>query len=324
MTKNPSTPGAHNGRFIKRDELLVPLPRRTGSGKFNHCFEPEHIDVINTAIACKRPLLLTGDPGVGKSELARAAAQALGYAYIRYTVDAKTEANDLLWHFDAVARLADAQVAQAMGWTAEQCAMKLAPERYLRPGPLWWAFDWNGAKGRAEPPAQQNKEADPDKGVVVLIDEIDKAEIDVPHGLLEPLGDGSFEPPGLGRPVRIAGQHPLIVITSNGERGLPAAFLRRCVGFKMVLPEDPVELRRLLLQRGEAHTSLPEELLLRAVERFVTKDQKNEAALQRYKPGQAEFLDLLYAIEELSDSEYSEEDLFNMTKAYILLKGQAL
>lgn len=146
------------------------------------------IDAIDAALAAQRPLLVRGEPGIGKSQLVRAAARHLGRVSLSRVVDARTESTDLLWHYDAVARLADAQLAGALGAKepAGRVRRRLAVGHYLRPGPLWWAFDWTDAARQAkalcqgEPPQDPDPNAplppDPARGSVVLVDEIDKAD----------------------------------------------------------------------------------------------------------------------------------------------------
>src|SRR3954466_8336689 len=157
-----------------------------------HVFERETIQAVNAALAAGRPLLVRGEPGIGKSQLARAAAKCLGKAYIPHVVDSRTESRDLLWHFDAVERLAEAQLSGALRENPETVRKRLEVQNYLRPGPLWWAFDWQDAEKQARlvqasPPSQRDG-GDSSKGCVVLVDEIDKAETDVPNGLLEAFG----------------------------------------------------------------------------------------------------------------------------------------
>lgn len=163
-----------------------------------HVFEATTIDAVNAALAAGRPLLVRGEPGIGKSQLARGAAKCLERAYIQYVVDARTESRDLLWHFDAIERLAEAQLCGALKEDPEAVRERLRVEKYLRPGPLWWAFDWKDAEKQAglaggSPPPQRDG-GKPGNGCIVLVDEIDKAETDVPNGLLEALGGRTVHP----------------------------------------------------------------------------------------------------------------------------------
>ena len=217
-------PGGQPVKFLDiADDAIVELAATGDMPEAVHQFEAGQIRAINAALAARRPLLVRGEPGIGKSQLARAAAKGLGRAFVPHTVDARTESRDLLWHFDAVARLAEAQLLGALCRVADldppdpalppaekgdkaeapNIRDRLAIARFLHPRALWWAFDWNGALDRAKaigisaPP--QPDGGDPANGCLVLIDEIDKAEADVPNGLLEALGAGSFHPPGLHR-----------------------------------------------------------------------------------------------------------------------------
>ncbi len=308
-----------NNTFIKfTQNLKVPLQLNACQKPINHLFEEEHVNAINTAIACRRPLLLTGEPGIGKTQLARAAAVVLQRAFVRHTVDAKTEARDLLWHFDAVARLAEAQLAQNLKWDKDTCDLQLAPKNFIRPGPLWWGMSWDTAK--KQPEAQEPPQHDgqhPDNGVVVLIDEIDKAEIDVPNGLLEALGESSFHP--LGVRVESEAVPPFIVITTNRERTLPVAFVRRCVVLRMELPEEEDALLALLIRRGSAHSSLKKSIQKKAAIMLI-EDRK--AVSKPPRPGQAEYLDLLRAVEQQATRGFSPDELLDMARPYLLQKSR--
>ncbi len=266
-----------------------------------HVFDDRSINAIKAAMAAKRPLLVRGEPGIGKSQLARAAAKALGRAYLPAVVDVRTESRDLLWHFDAVKRLADAQLSGALHDDLAAARDSLAVENYLHPRTLWWAFDWENAKTQAAevacPQPPQADGGDPAKGCLVLIDEIDKGESDVPNGLLEALGAGSFTPEGRAKPVTAVGVAPLVVITTNEERALPDAFVRRCLVLHLTLPTDNNELIEGLKTRGRAHfEDADSSVLIRAAE-ILADDRR--AALEASRtplPGQAEYLDLVRAV----------------------------
>ena len=153
-----------------------------------HLWKNAEINAITLALAAGRPLLVRGEPGTGKSQLARAAASALGWALHTATLHVRSEPQDLLYQFDAVRRLADAQ------------ANNLKDEnRYWQPQALWKALDWDSAHDYgALLLARENGNKPPaPTGHVVLIDEIDKAPSDVPNGLLEVLGARCFEIPGI-------------------------------------------------------------------------------------------------------------------------------
>ncbi len=242
-----------------------------------HQFEPRQVRAVNAALAARRPLLVRGEPGIGKSQLARAAAVALGRAFVSYTVDARTESRDLLWHFDAVARLAEAQLISVLRAVPRADPAKepkpkasakepaeppgirdrLSIGRFLHPRALWWAFDWKDALTQANqvgvPSPPQPDGGKPANGCLILIDEIDKAEADVPNGLLEALGAGRFNPHGRPEPVTAKGIAPLVVITTNEERALPDAFVRRCLVLHLRLPSNGVRLAKRLIERGRAH-----------------------------------------------------------------------
>ena len=283
--------------------------------------------------------------------MARAAAKALGRAFIQHVVDARTESRDLLWHFDAVGRLAEAQVMGALqvacpplqnhdpqdGDPAE-LALKLLrkrldPRQFLHPRALWWAFDWENAAKQAEkvrvaPPPQADS-GDYAKGCVVLIDEIDKAESDVPNGLLEALGAGRLTPQGFNQPVEIKGPQPLVVITTNEERALPDAFIRRCLVLHLKLPKDQVKLMDKLVERGKTHFTdtktgkllTKQELLEKAA--ILLADDRAAAEQRHWRPlpGQAEYLDLVRAVVVQAGGDFKrQEALIEQVGRFVLKK----
>ena len=249
---------------------------------------------LNIALATRRPLLLRGPSGVGKSSVARAVAWHRGWSYVQMTVTSRTLARDFLYQLDDLKRLQDAYSQVPLDdW-----------RRYLIPGPLFWAFDAVYAKSIME---YAGRAAVMPTGVranaertVVLIDEIDKADPDVPNNLLEPLGRLSFEAAELPHPV-IAKQNvvPLIVLTTNEERDLPDAFLRRCIEYRISPPTEQ-GLRRI----GESH--------------FPQLDtQHHDVAISLCPRNPAEYLDAIRACRELSNSATTAADLRAIVQAIV-------
>ena len=298
-----------------------------------HLFDQASADAVLAALAAERPLLVRGEPGAGKSQLARAAAQVMGRLFVSTVVHSRSEAQDLQWEYDAVARLGEAQVL-ASAPSALSPQDRLDPRRYLIPGPLWWVFDWQSAQDqvkdyslcKANPPAEPEG-WQPKDGSVLLIDEIDKAEADLPNSLLETLGNGAFPVPWLDVPVglRAGVPSPLVVITTNEERELPAAFLRRCLVLNLQLPSDPKELVDCLVKRGGEHfgTDCTEKVRILVAEQLV-KDRTKARELGRPAPGQAEYLDILRALKNArGPDEAAQKALFQRIARFALDKAGA-
>jgi MoxR-like ATPase len=267
---------------------------------------PELHLAVEVALTTGRPLLLRGEPGTGKSSLAPYVARRLNWRYYEYVVTSASVATDLLWRFDAVRRLADAQ------------AHKVKPEsEYVEPGVLWWALDRSSAlsyakqSGSVEPEADVNQTRDPDRAVV-LIDEIDKAHPDLPNGLLVALGSNEITVPYLPKPVRIDAARPAaaplplpkgvavspiqVVITTNEERELPAAFVRRCVTYALEHPiaGELVEIARAQFDRPkEPFNPADAKLALALAQRLEVL--RKEAPVGSHRPSTAEFLDAFRA-----------------------------
>lgn len=306
-----------------RPDAAIAIDRPDLRPEGHHVFGEDEIQAINFALAANRPLLVRGEPGTGKSQLARAAAQDLGRAFVSAVVDARTEAQDLRWRVDAVRRLAEAQIQGALPGRAEDAVRSaLAIEKFVEPGPLWWAFHWKGAEDRASragvAPVAAPKGWREQDGTVLLIDEIDKGDLSVPNGLLESLGHRQFDVPG-GGTVSQRGANPLVIVTTNEERALPDPFLRRCLVLHLAWKDDERGFVDQLTRRGEAHFPAmarqtvpsedgnePESMLVIAA-RLVWGDRQQVKGQGLAAPGGAEYLDLLRALHERHPDDPAEQ-----------------
>jgi MoxR-like ATPase len=200
-------------------------------------------EAVNLAIFLQRPLLLKGEPGCGKTRLAQAVAYELGLPYQSWSVKSTSKARDGLYTYDTVGRLRRAQLAAVM----KNAQHTDDPAEYVTFGPLGHAI--------------KN-----DKRTVVLIDEIDKADIDFPNDLLLELDEKRFEIEETGQKFEAKeGAEPIIFITSNDEKDLPDAFLRRCLFHYIEFPD-----RARLVEIVNAHISdVPETLVYAALDRFI-------------------------------------------------------
>lgn len=219
--------------------------------KIYHFADDELLTCINVAIAIGRPLLLTGQAGVGKSSVARGVAHGKRWGRFSRTITSRMDADDLKADFDAVGRLSDA---------ASKAADKAA---YVTPGVLWQAYDPEGARtflqDRNRPIPKELADSQANAGRVLLIDEIDKGNLDFANDLLDVFDDGKFTVPVIDRAVERQGdRNLLVVITSNGEREFSRAFLRRCIEYRMVARKksDAAAIGKAHLLRREATSSL--------------------------------------------------------------------
>ena len=310
--------------FARLDaEDTIVLERRAGAPEQIHVFDDKDDRsrlAVKAALAAGRPLLVRGEPGVGKTQLAAAAAKALGRPLVAFTVDSRCESRDLLWHFDAVRRLAEAQICGTLKLDRKQVSEQLHPSRFIEPGPLWWGFDWDGAQAHCTQHGLDvlpvPAETDPANGRVVLIDEIDKADSDLPNGLLEALGIGRFQPRGCDA-VEMGSPTPLVIITTNEERVLPDAFVRRCLVLHLALPETDDDLKQLLVARGQQHFPQADKNLLKKAAALLVEDRRSSAPP---RPGQAEYFDLVRAIVKFSPKGADQKDLLTQLSEFTLKK----
>ncbi len=264
-----------------------------------HQFERCEAVAIQAALLSGRPLLVEGPPGSGKTQIAAAAAAVLGRELIAFVVNTNTRPEDLLWQYDALRRLNDAQ------------ANTLAePEAYLSKGPLWLALDANNHREilpAISPCKPKGKQAN---GKVVLIDEIDKADRSVPNSLLEVFGQGRFYCPHLKEEIGVGeGEPPLIVITSNREQQLPPAFVRRCLVLRVGLPGDEQTFIEKLSRRAEMHFG--DDLTTdqyQEIAQALWDYRQNSGLSEELQPGQAEYLDLVRAISGALQQGLTQED----------------
>ncbi|MEI8019082.1 MAG: MoxR family ATPase [Schlesneria sp.] len=241
---------------------------------------------VNVAWATGRPLLVEGLSGCGKSSLAKNVALTLNWRYYEYVVGGRTTAEDLLWRFDSIRRLNDAQAKRLKSDVA-----------YVEPGVLWWAFDPENARAISQnKTSTESQRWNDSDDAVVLIDEIDKADIDVPNNLLVPLGSLQFSIPNSSKTI-FAKRRPLIFITTNGERELPGAFLRRCVRLRLPSPDAGLLIS---VAKATIADDKQDESLFEDIARIVTERQP---AYVNVEPSRgistAEYLDIVHACLEV-------------------------
>ena len=244
------------------------------SGTASYIASDELTTAVNAAIALERPLLIKGEPGTGKTLLAQEIAAALGAPMISWHIKSTTRAQQGLYEYDAVSRLRDSQLGDA----------RVSDIRnYIRRGKLWEAF---------------TSEARP----VLLIDEIDKADIEFPNDLLLELDRMEFFVYETGETVK-AERRPIVVITSNNEKELPDAFLRRCFFHYIRFPDAPT-MERIV----EAHfPGIKPRLIEEALKLFFAV---RETPGLKKKPTTSELLDWLklLLVDDVSAETLRERD----------------
>jgi MoxR-like ATPase len=312
----------------------TPLLNDKRHGDAWHQWSPEEKVAVVHAWASGRPLLVRGEAGCGKSQLARAAAKVLGVELIAQVIHPRFEALDLLYREDPVKRLAHAQLLATIGqgtmanadpvkWIEAQ----LASSKFIDQGPIWRAMLEPLPTDGGDTIVSRRPRHGAWPRAVVLIDEIDKADSDVPNALLDVLGNRSFSLPN-GDVVPCDGDHrPLVIITTNEDRELPPAFVRRCAVLNMK-PDDGSEaaFTAWLLARAQAHARLAplrggDYNVMRRAATQVWADRSAAATQGLSTVGLAEYLDLLYSLLRLSDGTVKRAaELLDQISPFALVK----
>ena len=237
------------------------MMKQTFTGSSNYVASSELMTAVNIAVTLQKPLLIKGEPGTGKTMLAQAVSQALGKRLIIWNVKSTTKAQDGLYVYDVVQRLYDSQFG---GEGVDDI------KKYIKLGKLGEAFT-------------------AEEQVILLIDEIDKADLEFPNDLLWELDRMEFHIPETGRTVK-AKHRPVVIITSNAEKELPDAFLRRCVFHYIEFPDQ-----ELMAEIVKTHfPQLDDHLLTQVLKAFYKIRSLPQI---KKKPSTSEIIDWIQALQ---------------------------
>ena len=243
---------------------------------------------VNASISLEKPLLVKGEPGTGKTELARQIAETLGLEIIEWNIKSTTKAQQGLYEYDAISRLRDSQLNKNISDIS----------KYIKKGKIWNAFESK-------------------KKTVLLIDEIDKADIEFPNDLLQELDKMEFYVYEIDKLVK-SNNRPIVIITSNNEKELPEAFLRRCFFHYIKFP-DMDTLKKIV----KVHfPNIKKSLLDIALKNFF---QIRDVPGLKKKPSTSEALDWikLLLVEDLDSTDLKKEGKKLLPKLYgALIKNE--
>ena len=292
-----------NNHVSEYTGLLQPEPGecdpQTGQLLYPYLPNPELVEAVNLAIYLQRPLLLQGEPGCGKSQLARAVAYELGLDFKAWYIKSTSRAKDGLYNYDAIRRLRDAQLAASNRFTDELNQKIDDPSTYINWGALGEAFL-------------------SEKPTVLLIDEIDKADIDFPNDLLLELDQRCFIVDETRQMIK-ANIPPIVFITSNDEKDLPDAFLRRCLFHYVEFPNQ----ERLVTIIKAHFPAESETLLKKAITRFLElrEEMQKDKGEAGKKVSTSELIDWLYVLRRYPQDEILVKLEGKIPFAGVLLKN---
>jgi MoxR-like ATPase len=283
----------------------IELPiEKIDNGKYLYPYipSPDLVETVNLAIYLERPLLLKGEPGSGKTQLASAVARELNLHFEPWYIKSTSRAQDGLYTYDALSRLRDAQFEKFDNSDPSRSERFKNPESYIRLEQLGKAFS-------------------SDCPTVVLIDEIDKADIDFPNDLLLELDEKKFFIKEVSEKSKIhevkAKFAPIIIITSNDEKELPDAFLRRCLFFTLSFPDKEQLMKIIKTRMATLPGGSSEALIDEALERFIAlRSKQDRQGISNKKISTSELIDWVRVLHRDASKSLKQLQDFKETVPY--------